>query len=58
MLIWASRVIQSMKFGKGRWPAIVINIIAAVVAIVRLFGIVYSTKVFTILLRYLTMIEG
>lgn len=58
MLIWAAGVINSMKFGQKRWVTIVLNIVSVVVALVGIFGILYSTKVFTTLLYYLTMAEG
>nr|DAS91482.1 MAG TPA: hypothetical protein [Caudoviricetes sp.] len=58
MLIWAAGVINSMKLGQERWVTIVLNIVSVVVALVGIFGILYSTKVFTTLLYYLTMVEG
>lgn len=58
MLIWAAGVIQSMKFGKGRLVDIAIQILSVIVAIVGLFGIAYSIRVFMVFMCYLSIVQG
>ena len=58
MLIWSAGVIQSMKSEKGRCVDIAIYILSAVVAIVGLFGIVYSIRVFIVFITYLSVVQG
>lgn len=54
-LIWSAGVIKSMRIGVGnKTITILMNILAATVALVGIVFMVYSANIFTVWLCYLT----